>query len=239
MSEKHSNKASGKHTIKAWAEDDRPRERALQHGLASLSVAELLAILIGSGSSKENAVELMRRILSEYHDHLSELSRASIQELCRFNGIGEAKALTIAAACELGRRRKEESEEGDRRPRISSPQDAHRYIHPRLCDLPTEECWVLLLNPASRLIEARLVGKGGQTATVVDVREVMREALHYRATSLILVHNHPSGNPSPSADDDRLTVRVKEAAQFLDITLSDHLIISADTYFSYAESARL
>jgi DNA repair protein RadC len=226
-------------TIKAWAEDDRPRERALQHGLAALSTAELFAILIGSGSSKENAVELMRRILGNYHDRLSELSRASIQELCRFNGIGEVKALTIAAACELGRRRKDEDGEGERRLVITSSAEAYRYMRPRLCDQPTEECWVLLLNPKNVLIEARMVSKGGQTNTVVDVREVMREALHYRAAALILVHNHPSGHPQPSPADDALTAEVAAAAAMMKIPLADHLIVASTGFYSYADQNRL
>ncbi len=132
--------------IKDWDEDDRPRERAMKHGIRSLSTAELLAILIGSGSPGENAVDLMKRVLAEHHQRLSELSRCSISQLCRFHGIGPAKALTIAAACELGRRRKEEDEAGEERPRISGARDAYHYIYPHLCDLPVEECWAIWLN---------------------------------------------------------------------------------------------
>lgn len=225
--------------IKDWAEDDRPRERALAHGIQSLSTAELLAILIGSGSGEENAVDLMKRILSAYHQRLSELSRCSISELCRFKGIGPAKALTIAAACELGRRRKEELEEGDSRPRITAAKDVYHYIYSRLCDRPIEECWLLLLNQSGRLIECSRVGMGGLTATVVDVRCVLREAILHQATSMILVHNHPSGNPRPGADDDRLTKRLKEAAAMMDLRLMDHLVFTDGTYFSYADEGRL
>ena len=154
--------------IKDWDEDDRPRERAMKHGIRSLSTAELLAILIGSGSPEENAVDLMKRVLAEHHQRLSELSRCSISQLCRFHGIGPAKALTIAAACELGRRRKEEDEAGEERPRISGARDAYHYIYPHLCDLPVEECWAIWLNQAGRVIGRTRVGQGGMTATVVE-----------------------------------------------------------------------
>lgn len=225
--------------IKDWDEDDRPRERAMKHGIRSLSTAELLAILIGSGSPGENAVDLMKRVLAEHHQRLSELSRCSISQLCRFHGIGPAKALTIAAACELGRRRKEEDEAGEERPRISGARDAYHYIYPHLCDLPVEECWAIWLNQAGRVIGRTRVGQGGMTATVVDVRCVLREALLQQATSFILVHNHPSGNIRPGAEDDRLTKRLKEAAALMDLRLLDHLVFTESAYYSYSDEGRL
>ena len=225
--------------IKDWDEDDRPRERAMKHGIRSLSTAELLAILIGSGSPGENAVDLMKRVLAEHHQHLSELSRCSISQLCRFHGIGPAKALTIAAACELGRRRKEEDEAGEERPRISGARDAYHYIYPHLCDLPVEECWAIWLNQAGRVIGRTRVGQGGMTATVVDVRCVLREALLQQATSFILVHNHPSGNIRPGTEDDRLTKRLKEAAALMDLRLLDHLVFTESAYYSYSDEGRL
>ena len=225
--------------IKDWDEDDRPRERAMKHGIRSLSTAELLAILIGSGSPGENAVDLMKRVLAEHHQRLSELSRCSISQLCRFHGIGPAKALTIAAACELGRRRKEEDEAGEERPRISGARDAYHYIYPHLCDLPVEECWAIWLNQAGRVIGRTRVGQGGMTATVVDVRCVLREALLQQATSFILVHNHPSGNIRPGTEDDRLTRRLKEAAALMDLRLLDHLVFTESAYYSYSDEGRL
>lgn len=225
--------------IKDWDEDDRPRERAMKHGIRSLSTAELLAILIGSGSPGENAVDLMKRVLAEHHQRLSDLSRSSISQLCRFHGIGPAKALTIAAACELGRRRKEEDEAGEERPRISGARDAYHYIYPHLCDLPVEECWAIWLNQAGRVIGRTRVGQGGMTATVVDVRCVLREALLQQATSFILVHNHPSGNTRPGAEDDRLTKRLKEAAALMDLRLLDHLVFTESAYYSYSDEGRL
>lgn len=225
--------------IKDWDEDDRPRERAMKHGIRSISTAELLAILIGSGSPGENAVDLMKRVLAEHHQRLSELSRCSISQLCRFHGIGPAKALTIAAACELGRRRKEEDEAGEERPRISGARDAYHYIYPHLCDLPVEECWAIWLNQAGRVIGRTRVGQGGMTATVVDVRCVLREALLQQATSFILVHNHPSGNIRPGTEDDRLTKRLKEAAALMDLRLLDHLVFTESAYYSYSDEGRL
>ena len=225
--------------IKDWDEDDRPRERAMKHGIRSLSTAELLAILIGSGSPGENAVDLMKRVLAEHHQRLSELSRCSISQLCRFHGIGPAKALTIAAACELGRRRKEEDEAGEERPRISGARDASHYRRPQLCDPPGEECWAIWLNQAGRVIGRTRVGQGGMTATVVDVRCVLREALLQQATSFILVHNHPSGNIRPGTEDDRLTKRLKEAAALMDLRLLDHLVFTESAYYSYSDEGRL
>lgn len=225
--------------IKDWNDDDRPRERALKHGIRSLSTAELLAILIGSGSPEENAVDLMKRLMAECHQRLSELSRCTISDLCRYKGIGPAKALTIAAACELGRRRKEEGDDKEERPKVTSSRDAYDYIYPLLCDLPVEECWAIWLNQAGRIIGRMRVGRGGMTATVVDVRCLLREALLQQATAFILVHNHPSGNIRPGAEDDRLTKRLKESAALMDIRMLDHLVFTEKAFYSYADEGRL
>ncbi|MGI6219565.1 MAG: RadC family protein [Bacteroidaceae bacterium] len=225
--------------IKDWDSDDRPRERAMKHGIRSLSTAELLAILIGSGSPDENAVDLMKRILSECHQRLSELSRRSILDLCSYKGIGPAKALTIAAACELGRRRKEEAEEREERPKITSSRDIYNYVYSFLCDLPVEECWAIWLNQAGRVIDRMRVGRGGMTATVVDVRCLLREALLQQATAFILVHNHPSGSVHPGPEDDRLTRRLKEAAALMEIRMLDHIVFTDNAFYSYADEGRL
>ena len=178
--------------INQWAEEDRPREKMMLHGVSALSNAELLAILIGSGNTEDSAVELMRKVLNDYHNNLSELGKASIDELCRFKGIGPAKAITILAASELGKRRKEEGVE-ERRSILSS-KDVYECLYPLMCDLPTEECWVLLLNQASKLIDKVKISAGGLSATAVDVRCILREALLKRASAIALCHNHPSGN---------------------------------------------
>ncbi len=225
--------------IKDWDSDDRPRERAMKHGIRSLSTAELLAILIGSGSADENAVDLMKRVLSDCHQRLSELSRRTIPELCAYKGIGPAKALTVAAACELGRRRKEEADGREGRPKITSARDVYDYVYPFLCDLPVEECWAVWLNQAGRVIDRMRVGRGGMTATVVDVRCLLREALLRQATSFVLVHNHPSGSVRPGAEDDRLTKRLKEAAALMEIRMLDHLVFTDNAFYSYADEGRL
>jgi DNA repair protein RadC len=175
--------------INQWAEEDRPREKMMMHGVSSLSNAELLAILIGSGNTEDSAVELMRKVLAEYHNNLNELGKASVDELCRFKGIGPAKAITILAASELGKRRKEE----DIRERLSivSSKDVYECFYPLMCDLPTEECWLLLLNQASKVIDKVRVSTGGLSATAVDVRCILHEALLKRASAIALCHNHP------------------------------------------------
>lgn len=224
-------------TINQWAEEDRPREKMMSHGEASLSNAELLAILIGSGNSEDSAVDLMRKILNTYHNSLNELGKASIDELCKFKGIGPAKAVTIKAASELGKRRKE----ADVRERktIFSSKDIYEYFYPLLCDLPTEESWVLLLNQASKVIDKVKISTGGLSATVVDVRCILREALLKRASAIILCHNHPSGSIRPSREDDRLTEQVHQAAQVMNIRLVDHIIVTDGKFYSYADEGRI
>ena len=223
--------------INQWAEEDRPREKMMMHGVSSLSNAELLAILIGSGNTEDSAVELMRKVLVEYHNNLNELGKASVDELCRFKGIGSAKAITILAASELGKRRKEE----DIRERLSivSSKDVYECFYPLMCDLPTEECWLLLLNQASKVIDKVRVSTGGLSATAVDVRCILHEALLKRASAIALCHNHPSGNIHPSREDDRLTEQLRQACQIMNIRLVDHVILTDGCFYSYADEGRM
>jgi len=224
-------------TITQWAEEDRPREKMMLHGVSALSNAELLAILIGSGNTEESAVELMRKVLADYSNNLNELGKASIDELCRYKGIGPAKAITILAASELGKRRKEEKVE--ERVAILSSKDVYECFYPLMCDLPTEECWVLLLNQASKIIDKVKIGAGGLNATAVDVRCILREVLLKRASAIALCHNHPSGNIRPSREDDRLTQQVNQASQCMNIRLVDHVILTDGAFYSYADEGRI
>ena len=224
-------------TITQWAEEDRPREKMMMHGASALSNAELLAILIGSGNAEESAVELMRKILNDYHNNLNELGKASIDELCRYKGIGSAKAISILAASELGKRRKEETIK--ERITILSSKDVYECFYPLMCDLPTEECWVLLLNQGSKIIDKTKISAGGLSATAVDVRCILREALLKRASAIVLCHNHPSGNIRPSKDDDLLTKHVAQASECVDIRLVDHIILTDGAFYSYADEGRI
>lgn len=224
-------------TITQWAEEDRPREKMMIHGASALSNAELLAILIGSGNAEESAVELMRKILNDYHNNLNELGKASIEELCRYKGIGSAKAISILAASELGKRRKEESVK--ERTTIVSSKDVYACFYPQMCDLPIEECWLLLLNRASKIIDKVKVSAGGLTATAVDVRCILREAIMKRASAIVLCHNHPSGNIRPSREDDLLTKLLARASECMDIRLIDHIILVDGAFYSYADEGRI
>lgn len=224
-------------TITDWALADRPREKLMAHGADTLTNAELLAILIGSGSTKETAVQLMSRVLHHCGDNLNTLGKLSVSDLMAYNGIGEAKAVTIVAACELGRRRQRERPEA--RPVMRSADDIYQYMHTHMQDLDVEEAWVLLLNQACKLIKAMRISHGGISETAVDVRVIMREALLCNATVIALCHNHPSGNPRPSGDDDRLTQNVQKACQTMRIYLLDHLVITDGQYYSYREEGKL
>ena len=190
-------------TINNWAEEDRPREKMASLGAEALSNAELLAILIGSGSTKESAVDLMKRVLADSKNNLNTLGKMSIHELCQYNGIGEAKAITILAACELGKRRQMESPE--ERPDLGTATRLYNYMHPIMQDLDVEEFWVLLLNQHYRLIKKVRISHGGITETAVDIRIIMKEAVLANTTILAVCHNHPSGNLKPSRQDDELT----------------------------------
>jgi len=231
------NKMAEKLTITQWAEEDRPREKMMLHGVSALSNAELLAILIGSGNTEDSAVELMRKVLNDYRNNLNELGKASIDELCRYKGIGPAKAITILAASELGKRRKEETVE--ERKTILSSRDVYECFYPLMCDLPIEECWVLLLNQASKLIDKVKISAGGLNATAVDVRCVLREALLKRASAIALCHNHPSGNIRPSKEDDLLTRQIAQATECMNIRFVDHVILTDGAFYSYADEGRI
>ena len=224
-------------TIKSWAEDDRPREKMLLKGKHALSDAELIAIIIGSGTPKESAVDLCRRILASTDNSIAQLSRLSIKELTKFKGIGEAKAIGIAAALELGRRRREE--EGIKRAKIQSAEDAVEIFQPLLGDLTHEEFWVLLLSRNNSIIGKHCVSKGGLTATVVDARTIFKLALEHTAASMILCHNHPSGNDKPSHEDLKLTKRLKQAGEMLDIAVLDHIIVTSHGFYSFANENQL
>ena len=224
-------------TITQWAEEDRPREKMMMHGASALSNAELLAILIGSGNAEESAVELMRKVLNDYHNNLTELGKASIDDLCRYKGIGSAKAISILAASELGKRRKEEAVK--ERVTILSSKDVYDCFYPLMCDLPTEEFWVLMLNQASKIIDKVKISAGGLSATAVDVRCILREALIKRASAIVLCHNHPSGNIRPSKEDDLLTRHVAQASECMDIRLVDHIILTDGAFYSYSDEGRI
>lgn len=225
-------------TITEWDEQDRPREKMMLHGASALSDAELLAILIGSGSRDETAVALMKRVLASCHNDLSLLGKMGLDELCAFKGIGEAKAITVLAASELGKRRAA-AQMNARRMVVSSSKDIYEYFHPILCDQPIEECWVLLLNQALKIIDRTRISMGGLTGTVVDVRCVLREAIVRRAAAIALCHNHPSGNPRPSSDDNQLTERLHQASSLMNIKLIDHIVLTDGNYYSYADEGRL
>lgn len=224
-------------SIKNWNEDDRPREKLLLKGRVALSDAELIAILIGSGSRNESAVSLSQRILASANNNLNELGRLSIPELMEFKGIGEAKAISIAAAMELGRRRR--AEEALERRKITSSGSVFEFMQPIIGELPHEEFWILYLNNSNKIIKSVQLSKGGITGTVVDVRLAFKEALQLGAVGIILVHNHPSGTLKPSQADIQLTKKLKTAGESLDIKVLDHLIITEKAYFSFADENML
>ena len=224
-------------SIKNWAEDDRPREKLLQKGKLSLSDAELIAILIGSGSPNESAVQLSKRILASGKNNLSELGKLSVQQLCNFKGVGPAKAVSIIAALELGRRRR--IEEALDRKKITSSASVFELMQPVIGELPHEEFWIIYLNNSNKVIEQLQLSKGGITGTLVDVRLTLKKALELSATSLILVHNHPSGTLLASEPDKQLTRKLKTAAQSLDIKVLDHVIVTENSYFSFADEGVL
>lgn len=228
----------GKHLgIKAWAEEDRPREKLLLKGKTALSDAELIAILIGSGSRDETAVELSKRILSSASNNLNQLGKMSIVDLQKFKGIGEAKAISIAAALELGRRRKET--DAVKRVKITASSVVFENMREVMEDLPHEEFWVLLLNRGNQILERVNISKGGVSQTVVDTKIVFKMAIDKLASSIILCHNHPSGNLKPSDADIQLTKKLKEAGRILDLPILDHLIFADNTYFSFADEGLL
>jgi DNA repair protein RadC len=223
--------------IKSWAEGDRPREKLLLKGKAALSDAELIAILIGSGTPKLTAVDVAKSILAAVNNDLNGLARLSVAELQKHRGIGAAKAIAIVSALELGRRRKETG--ASLKTRITSSQDIFDYIQPQLLDLPHEEFWIILLNRANEVIRKMPVSSGGVAGTVADPKIIFKHALDHLASSVILVHNHPSGNIKPSAADVALTRNMKQAGAWLDLPILDHIIFGQTRYYSFADEGAL
>ncbi|MCC8408681.1 DNA repair protein RadC [Mucilaginibacter sp. UR6-1] len=220
-------------SIKAWAEEDRPREKLSGQGRRSLTDAELIAILIGSGSRDESAVELSKRILHHYENDLNKLGKASISELCRFKGVGEAKAISIIAALEVGRRRNETESKPPEE--VKGSQDVFKLMRRHLMDLNHEEFWIVLLSQSSKVLSKELVSRGGISGTVADPKIIFYMALQQQASAIVLIHNHPSGNLKPSQMDIDLTKKVVNAGRMLDINVLDHLIITDKGYFSFAD----
>lgn len=226
-------KSNASFSIKNWSQDDQPREKLRDKGKDVLSDAELIAIIIGSGNRDESAVDLAKRILASVDNNLNALGKLSLKQLMEFKGIGEAKAITIAAALELGRRRK--LEDTKQLKKITSSRDVFDLMQPILGELPHEEFWILYLNNSNKVLQKIQLSKGGITGTLVDVRLVLKTALEFGAVSLILVHNHPSGTLKPSSADKDLTMKLKKASEHLDIKVLDHLIVTESAYFSFAD----
>ncbi len=223
--------------INQWAEEDRPREKLMRLGAESLTNAELLAILIGSGSTKESAVDLMKRVLSDCSNNLNSLGKMTIRQLMEYNGVGEAKAITILAACELGKRRQMEAPE--ERPDLGTATRIYNHMHPVMQDLDVEEFWLLLMNQNHRLIKKMRIAHGGITEVSVDIRIIMREAVLAGATILAVCHNHPSGSLRPSQADNDITATLQKACQIMRISFLDHVIVTDGAYYSYHESGRM
>lgn len=225
-------------TIKQWAEDDRPREKAMTKGFSALSDTELLAILISTGTREESAVDLAKRILALTNNNLVELGKLKFKDLQKVKGIGIAKAITIATAMELGRRRNLAEAKSDHIFLTSSAQ-AFAYFHPILADSPIEEFWVAYLNRSNRLIEVKRVSEGGVSGTVADPKVIFKHAVDLLASNVVLCHNHPSGSKSPSEADKRLTKRLVEAGKLIDVHVMDHIIIAEQNYYSFADESML
>ncbi len=221
-------------SIKNWATEDRPREKMLEKGRETLSDAELIAILIGSGNSKESAVDLSRRILKDVDDNLIQLSQLSINELMSYNGIGEAKAISIAAAMELGRRRR--FAETVRQPTVNNSKDAFEYFYMKVSDIRHEQFWVMLLSSTNKVIKIVKISDGGLNMTMADPKRIFKIALENNALAVVLCHNHPSGNVNPSDSDKTLTRNIINCGKILEIKILDHIIIGIDKYFSFADS---
>jgi len=225
-------------TIRDWAEDDRPREKMLLKGAQSLSDAELLAILIAIGNKNETAVELSRRILHDCSDNLNELARLTIPDLCkRFKGIGQAKAITIMASMELGKRRK--ISDTLERKKITSSIHLFELFEPHLADLPHEEFWLGMLNGANKVIDVKRLTQGGTRQTVVDLPMLLKLAIEKSASTVVVAHNHPSGQNRPSREDDEITKRIKAGCEAIGIVLLDHIIIAHNKYYSFSDEGKM
>lgn len=223
--------------INSWAEEDRPREKLMNLGPSSLSEAELLAILIGSGTPKESAVALMSRILRDHCDSLASLGRMTLEELMSYKGIGEAKAITIMAACELGKRRM--MEKAEELPVMSSSADLFAFFQPRMMDLDVEQCHILMLDAKHHPVSHKVISTGGISASPADIRVVLRQVLLSGTASFVFCHNHPSGSPHPSRDDNQLTEHLRDASRILGIKMLDHIIVGLGTYYSYHDDNKL
>ncbi len=224
--------------INRWDDEDRPREKLLSKGKGQLSKAELIAILIGSGNTRESAVELSRRVLSSVNNNLAELSKLTVSDLCKFNGIGDAKALSIIAALELGRRRRAD-EKLDKKHKIQSSSDVFDIIYADLSDKQHEEFWLLLLDRANQIIQKTCISEGGFSGTIADPKKIFKLALENNSSSIILAHNHPSNNLKPSENDIKLTKSIVKAGNTLEINVLDHLIVGSDNYFSFADEGMI
>ena len=221
-------------SIKNWATEDRPREKMLAKGRETLSNAELIAILIGSGNSNESAVDLSRHILKDVHNNLITLSQLTVNDLTRYNGIGEAKAVSIVAALELGRRRR--YAEAAQQPLIRNSQDAFEFFYMRMSDIEHEQFWVMLLNPANKVIKLVKISDGGINGTSADPKRIFKIALENKASALMLCHNHPSGSVEPSDSDKALTRNIVNGGKLLEIKILDHIVIGINNYYSFADS---
>lgn len=218
-------------SINHWAEEDRPREKMMLKGANALSVAELLAILIGSGTKEDSAVSLMQKVLSQCNNNLNILGKWNLNDFTSFKGLGPAKGITIMAALELGKRRA--MQESIERTVIKESTDIYNIFHPLLCDIPQEEFWLLLLNQAAKVIDKVRISQGGIDQTTVDIRTIMREAILMRATQIAVVHNHPSGSLKPSKEDSNITSKIKKACELLNIRLIDHVIVTDANFYSF------
>jgi DNA repair protein RadC len=223
--------------IKQWADEDRPREKLMNKGTQSLSDAELIAILLGSGSRDLTAVELAKHMLNNAGNNLGQLGKKTVRELMHFKGIGEAKAITLIAAMELGRRRK--VEDLTQRKKITASRDVFEIFQPMLCDIPYEEFWVVFLNKSNKVIDKIKISQGGISATVIDVRLILKYAIERLASSIVLCHNHPSGNLQPSEADKKITRQLKDASKLMDISVLDHIIVTETNYYSFLDEGFL
>ncbi len=224
-------------SIKSWAKDDRPREKLMDKGKETLSNAELIAILLGSGTPNVSAVDLAKKILKSVDNNLNELGRKTINDLTRFKGIGEAKAVSIITALELGNRRRHS--EALQRKKITQSEDAFEVMQPLIGDLHHEEFWAIYVNSHNKILSVKSISKGGLTGTLADARMIFKEAIMINATGIILIHNHPSGNTNPSRSDHQLTKKLLEAGRVMDVNILDHIIVTEKQYYSFADEGHI